>query len=102
MTAVFPNKEDFCKKADFGNLIPVWCEIKSIHSTPVSAYESVRSYIRKNNKSSHSYLLESAEGGEHIGRFSYIGGTPRTILRAYNKSVTINRGEFVETINFLK
>ena len=98
MTAVFPNKEDFCKKADFGNLIPVWCEIKSIHSTPVSAYESVRSYIRNNNKSSHSYLLESAEGGEHIGRFSYIGGTPRTILRAYNKSVTIDRGEFVETI----
>ncbi|MEC8517594.1 MAG: anthranilate synthase component I [Verrucomicrobiota bacterium] len=99
MKTIFPNKELFFKKAELGNLVPVWCEIESHHSTPVSAYESVRSYLRSKEKCSHSYLLESAEGGEHVGRFSYISGRPRAILRAYDKSVVIERNGERKTLD---
>ena len=100
MTTIFPNKELFF---ELGNLIPVWCEIESPHSTPVSAYESVRSYIRSKEKYSHSYLLESAEGGKHVGVF-YSSGRPRAILRAYEKSVVIERNgesESIDNVNAL-
>lgn len=87
--AVFPNKETFLKKAEQGNLIPVWKEILADQETPVSAYERVRTFLRKREQASHTYLLESVEGGEHIGRYSFIGGTPRTLLRAFGRRVEI-------------
>ena len=88
--AVIPDKETFIEKAKRGNLVPVWKEILADQETPVSAYERVRSYLRKKESASHTYLLESVEGGENIGRYSFIGGTPRTILRAYGRRVEID------------
>ena len=98
MKSVYPNRELFRKKTKLGNLVPVWCELDTHHKNPVTAYESVRSYLRQNNKTSHSYLLESAEGGEHIGRYSYIGGAPRAILRAYADEIQIERGSEKEIV----
>ena len=98
MKSVFPCRDTFKNKAKLGNLVPVWCEIDTHHKTPVTAYESVRSYLRNKNNVSHSYLLESAEGGEHIGRYSYIGGSPRAILRGYGNTIEIERGDNKEII----
>jgi anthranilate synthase component I len=88
--AVLPNRETFLEKAKQGNLVPVWKEILADQETPVSAYERVRSYLRERDQASHTYLLESVEGGENIGRYSFIGGTPRTIIRAYGRRVEIS------------
>ena len=88
--AVIPDKETFLAKAKQGNLVPVWKEILADQETPVSAYERVRTYLRERDHASHTYLLESVEGGEHIGRYSFIGGTPRTILRAYGRRIEIS------------
>ncbi len=87
--AVFPDRKRFLEQATKGNLVPVWKEILADQETPVSAYERVRTYLRERDHASHTYLLESVEGGEHIGRYSFIGGTPRTILRAYGRRVEI-------------
>ena len=87
--AVVPDKKTFLEKAKLGNLVPVWKELLADQETPVSAYERVRTYLRERDDASHTYLLESVEGGEHIGRYSFIGGTPRTILRAYGRRVEI-------------
>jgi len=87
--AVVPDKKTFLEKAKQGNLVPVWKELLADQETPVSAYERVRKYLRERDQASHTYLLESVEGGEHIGRYSFIGGTPRTILRAYGRRVEI-------------
>jgi anthranilate synthase component 1 len=95
--AVVPDRQTFLEQAKKGNLVPVWKEILADQETPVSAYERVRTYLRKRENASHTYLLESVEGGEKIGRYSFIGGTPRTILRAYGRRVEIstNGGETV-------
>lgn len=87
--AVMPDRKTFLEKAKRGNLVPVWKEMLADQETPVSAYERVRTYLRERDHASHTYLLESVEGGEHIGRYSFIGGTPRTILRAYGRRVEI-------------
>jgi len=80
--SVQPNRAEFLKKAMQGNLIPVWKEILADQETPVSAYERVRKFLREKDHASHTWMLESVEGGEHIGRYSFIGGNPRAIVRA--------------------
>ena len=62
--------------ADDGNLIPVYQEFLADTETPVSAYLKLKD-------DSYSYLLESAEGGKHWGRYSFIGRMP--YLRAISR-----------------
>ncbi len=98
--AISPSRQTFREKAKLGNLVPVWRKILADHETPVSAYERVRAYLRRKEHASHTYLLESVEGGENIGRYSYIGGTPRSILRADGRHVEISTaGAAVEVLD---
>ena len=97
--SITPNREDFFKKAKQGNLIPVWKEILADQETPVSAYERVRKYLREKDQASHTWMLESVEGGEHIGRYSFIGGSPRAILRARGVFTEITEAGHVREVN---
>ncbi|MBM4152804.1 MAG: anthranilate synthase component I, partial [Kiritimatiellaceae bacterium] len=90
--SVQPTREQFRKKTEQGNLIPVWKEILADQETPVSAYERVRTFLREKNHTSHTWMLESVEGGEHIGRYSFIGGHPRTMIRARGTVTEITEG----------
>ncbi len=56
--------------------VPVWAEIIADLETPVSAYNKVS----KGQK--YSFLLESVEGGESVGRYSFIGIDPLFIIRS--------------------
>ena len=56
------------------NTIPVYKKVLSDLLTPVSAY------LRLTRDASYSVLLESVEEGRHLGRYSYIGRTPRLML----------------------
>jgi len=69
-----PSKSEFLKLAKRGNLIPVYREILADMETPVSAYQKLR-------KHGPSFLLESVEGGENVGRYSFVGTNPRTVIR---------------------
>jgi len=93
--AIIPDRQTFLEQAKRGNLVPVWEELLADQETPVSAYERVRTYLRQREHASHTYLLESVEGGENIGRYSYIGGTPWVIIRGYGRRVeiTVNENE---------
>jgi anthranilate synthase component 1 len=90
--SVQPDRKAFLKKAKQGNLIPVWKEILADQETPVSAYERVRTFLREKDHASHTWMLESVEGGEHIGRYSFIGGNPRAIIRARGSVTEITEG----------
>src|SRR5690348_9261240 len=74
-----PSKSEFLKLAKQGNLIPVYREILADAETPVSAYQKLK-------KKGPSFLLESVEGGEHIGRYSFLGANPSKIIRAGNEA----------------
>ena len=69
-----PTKTEFLELARHGNLIPVYREIVADVETPVSAYQKMA-------KSGGSFLLESVEGGERVGRYSFIGSHPRKVIR---------------------
>ncbi len=80
---VFPSYDIFSTLAEQGNLIPVFREIMADMDTPVSAF-------RKLDDGTFSYLLESIEGGEKWGRYSFLGSSPSLIIRS--------KGTIVETI----
>ncbi|MDD2271797.1 MAG: anthranilate synthase component I [Desulfuromonadaceae bacterium] len=79
----FPTRDTFYSLAEKGNLIPVYREIMADMDTPVSAF-------RKLDDGHFSYLLESIEGGEKWGRYSFLGSAPSVIIRS--------KGNLVETI----
>ena len=66
----YPDKKEFLKNAKQGQMIPVFCEILADLETPVSAFHKIADHQK------YSFLLESMEGGEHIGRYSFIGCDP--------------------------
>ena len=88
MTLV-PDKTQFMKLAERGNLIPVYRELLADQDTPVSAYERIRTALRCENPHAHTFLLESVEGGERIGRYSFLGGKPHVIFRGDGRCVEI-------------
>ncbi|MCX6996302.1 MAG: anthranilate synthase component I [Kiritimatiellaeota bacterium] len=94
----YPDLPTFMQRAAQGNLVPVWRELMADQETPVSAYERVRAALRQQDHASHTFLLESVEGGEHVGRYSFIGGTPRAILRAWGRRVEITTSAGVEVL----
>lgn len=57
-------------------VVPVWTEISSDLETPVSAYNKVC------RDKKYGFLLESAEGGESFGRYSFIGIDPLFVLKS--------------------
>ncbi len=79
---ITPDLPTFRERARHGNLIPVVRELLADQDTPVSAYEKLRTALRTLDPQAPTFLLESVEGGENIGRYSMLGGMPRAILRA--------------------
>ena len=63
--------------------IAIYRTLLADHLTPVTAYE------RLAKRSQHAFLLESVVGGERIARYSFLATSPRTIIKAYGREVTI-------------
>jgi anthranilate synthase component 1 len=91
---------DLAKRATF---VPVVKELVADLLTPVSAFLKVAEH------SDYAFLLESVEGGEHVGRYSFLGKDPFMILRGRGGRTTIERAgvttaaekPFVETLREL-
>jgi anthranilate synthase component I len=78
--------ETFKELARRGTFVPVCKEIVADLLTPVSAFLKIAEH------SDYAFLLESVEGGEHVGRYSFLGKDPFLILRARDGKTTIDRG----------
>ncbi|MFH1288237.1 MAG: anthranilate synthase component I [bacterium] len=90
----YPSFEEFREKAKEGNLIPIYKEILADLETPVSAFLKI-------DKSKYSFLLESVEGGEKVGRFSFLGSNPSVIIRSKGRKIEIIRDGEIETKEFV-
>ncbi|HEU5299615.1 MAG TPA: anthranilate synthase component I, partial [bacterium] len=66
---IAPTKTEFLSRTRAGNLVPVSCELPADLETPISAFLKLRDQ-------GNAFLLESVEGGERIGRYSFIGSGP--------------------------
>src|SRR5881409_3521791 len=78
----FPTQHTFLKLAAQGNRIPVTRRLLADLETPLSAYRKIRG-------SDESFLFESVEGGEHLGRYSFVGCNPRAVIRQQGARVQV-------------
>src|SRR5213083_3005820 len=77
-----PGLDQFRRLAGQGNLIPVTRRLLADIETPLSAYRKIRGQ-------GDSFLFESVEGGEHLGRYSFVGCNPRAIIRQSGSRVDL-------------
>ncbi len=86
-----PTLDEFQKLATQGNLIPVARRILADLETPLSAYRKIRGQ-------GESFLFESVEGGEHVGRYSFVGCNPRAVIRQDGQHIqVIENGRIIES-----
>ncbi len=79
-----PSKQEFLGLAKQGNLIPVFREVTADTETPISIFKKVAT-------GSESFLLESVEGGERWGRYSFIGHRPQLLVKARGDQIELIR-----------
>ncbi len=77
--------EEFVDLAKRATFVPVVKELVADLLTPVSAFLKVAEH------SDYAFLLESVEGGEHVGRYSFLGKDPFLILRGRNGQTVMER-----------
>ncbi len=80
-----PTIDEFRAIARQGAIVPVYKEILADVETPVTAY------IKLAKNQQYSFLLESVEQADTLGRYSFLGANPSTIFRSKGETVTIIR-----------
>jgi anthranilate synthase component 1 len=76
-------KEEFRELAQSHSVVPLVETMLADLHTPVSIYLTLRS------NATHSFLLESVEPDERIGRFSFVGTNPLLMIKAKGNEVEI-------------
>jgi anthranilate synthase component I len=82
---LFPDYKEFSRLARSATLVPVAKTVAADLRTPVSAFLSVAA------QEPNAFLLESVEGGEKIGRYTFLGARPYMILTARGRQISIDR-----------
>jgi len=82
---MLPDFETFAAHAGQGNVVPVYKVLTADLETPVSAY------LKICRRKKFSFLLESVEGGERIGRYTFLGADPFLVVTARGDRVEIER-----------
>ncbi len=88
-----PSFAEFQRLARHGNVVPVYRTIVADLLSPVSAFLSLSpQHGRATDSHSHSFLLESVEGGERVGRYTFFGIDPFQIVSSRGDRITLRRG----------
>ncbi len=72
---IYPDDKKFLDLAKEGNLIPIGREFPADGETPVSAYSKL-----SGQPGGAAFLLESAETGGRLGRYSFVGSRPTAVI----------------------
>src|ERR1700682_5794703 len=85
-----PDFKEFSRLARAATLVPVAKSISADLLTPVSAFLAIA------EDEPDAFLLESVEGGEKIGRYTFLGVRPFLRLESRGSQITIERGRKTE------
>jgi anthranilate synthase component 1 len=87
MIPLNPSRSAFLEQAAGANVVPVWTEIVADGDTPISAFAKI-------GARAPSFLLESAEQSDQVGRYSFLGAGARLMISARGKTLTVTeKGE---------
>jgi anthranilate synthase component I len=81
-----PSAREFLKLSRTHSLVPVYRTVTADLETPVSAF------LRIAAEEPEAFLLESVEGGEHVGRYTFIGVQPYKKMVARGTHITVREG----------
>jgi anthranilate synthase component 1 len=81
-----PSAADFLKLSRKHTLVPVYRTVTADLETPVSAF------LRIAAEEPEAFLLESVEGGEHVGRYTFIGIQPYKKMVSRGQQITVEEG----------
>jgi anthranilate synthase component 1 len=79
---IHPSREAVYEYFQQGDFVPVYRRLLADLETPVSVY------LKLTQDGQPAFLLESVEGGERVGRYSFIGVNPATLLSIKNHLLT--------------
>ncbi|MFN8061874.1 MAG: anthranilate synthase component I [Vicinamibacterales bacterium] len=85
--------DEFVELASGHTFVPVFKELLADLQTPVSAFLQVAEHA------DYAFLLESVEGGEHVGRYSFLGKDPFLVLTARQGRTVEERAGEVRTLH---
>jgi anthranilate synthase component 1 len=88
---VHPAYDEFLRLSEAGLAVPIHRTIFADFDTPVSAFAKI-------DDGRSAFLLESVEGGETWGRYSFLGSRPAAVFRAQGGRCTLETGGRVETL----
>ena len=83
-TTISPSRAEFLQLAATHSLVPVYRTLTADLETPVSAF------LRLASDEPQSFLLESVEGGEKVGRYTFIGIRPYRTILSRGSSISIS------------
>ena len=83
---LFPDYKEFARLAANATLVPVAKTVTADLRTPVSAFLNIAA------EEPNAFLLESVEGGEKVGRHTFLGVRPYMVLRARGGEITLEKG----------
>ncbi len=81
-----PSAREFSALSRKHSLVPVYRTVTADLETPVSAF------LRIAAEEPEAFLLESVEGGEHVGRYTFIGVQPYKKMVARGRRITVREG----------
>ncbi len=81
-----PSLEEFRELAARGNVIAVSAEFVADAETPVSAFKKLQD-------GGYSFLFESTEKNDVSGRFSFLGTSPRAVIKSYGREISVTTGD---------
>ena len=90
-TQYYPTFNEFKELSKKGNVVPVYRQLFADTLTPVSAFQKV-------SDTDYAFLLESADGGEKIAKYSTIGSNPFAGFKCKDSNVEIFNKEGITHI----
>src|ERR1700723_3791046 len=88
-----PSAREFLTLSRKHSLVPVYRTVTADLETPVSAF------LRIAAEEPEAFLLESVEGGEHVGRYTFIGVQPYKKMVARGTRITLREGRRESTFD---
>jgi anthranilate synthase component 1 len=86
----FPDRDLFCRLMQTSTVVPVCREVLADLETPVSIMQKLY------RCAGPVFLLESMEGGERWGRYSFLGVSARRQIRIFSETIQIEQNGAVE------
>ncbi|MEO6983258.1 MAG: chorismate-binding protein, partial [Edaphobacter sp.] len=93
VTPSLPSAREFLKLSRKHSLVPVYRTVVADLETPVSAF------LRIAAEAPEAFLLESVEGGQHVGRYTFIGIEPYKKIVSRGTQITVQEGRRTRTFS---